>query len=61
MQGGRDFLVPENQSVLLRNKLKDKGVMHEYISYPNEGHGWRGSKLLESLDKVAEFLRRLGG
>ena len=57
LQGGRDVLVPENQSVLLRDKLKDKGVIHEYIYYPNEGHGWRGSKLLESLDKVAEFVR----
>ena len=57
LQGGRDVLVPENQSVLLRDKLKSNGVIHEYLYYPNEGHGWRGSRLLESFDKVAEFLR----
>jgi acetyl esterase/lipase len=57
LQGGRDFLVPENQSTLLRDKLKNKGVIHQYIYYPDEGHGWRGSRLLESLDKVAEFVR----
>ena len=61
LQGGRDILVPENQSVLLRDKLKEKGVIHQYIYYPNEGHGWRGSKLVESLDKVAEFVREIGG
>ena len=60
LQGGRDVLVPENQSVLLRDKLKDHGVIHEYLYYPDEGHGWRGSTLLESFDKVAEFLRIYG-
>jgi acetyl esterase/lipase len=58
LQGGRDILVPENQSVLLRNKLKDLGVAHQYIYYPNEGHGWRGDNLNDSLDKVAAFLKQ---
>jgi acetyl esterase/lipase len=58
LQGGRDMLVPENQPVLLRNKLKDLGVVHQYVYYPNEGHGWRGDNLLDSLDKVAAFLQK---
>lgn len=56
LQGGRDVLVPENQSVLLKNKLQNLGVAHQYIYYPNEGHGWRGDNLLDSLDKIAAFL-----
>ena len=57
LQGGKDFLVPEAQSILLRNKLQALGVKHQYIYYPEEGHGWRGGKLAESLDKIATFLK----
>ena len=58
LHGGKDFLVPEKQSILLKEKLESMGVVHEYIYYPNEGHGWRGENLFDSLDKVATFLRR---
>lgn len=58
LQGGRDMLVPEAQPVLLRNKLKELSVPHQYVYYPNEGHGWRGDNLQDSLDKVAAFLQR---
>ena len=59
LQGGRDILVPEAQSTQLRDKLKSQGVKHQYIFYPEEGHGWRGSKLAESFDKIAAFLKSL--
>ena len=59
LQGGRDVLVPESQSVLLKNKLQKLGVTHQYIYYPNEGHGWRGSNLSDSLEKIATFLSSL--
>lgn len=58
LQGGRDHLVPEKQSVLLKNKLMEKGVAHEYVFYPNEGHGWRGANLADSFEKIAKFLRK---
>lgn len=58
LQGGRDMLVPEAQPVLLRDKLKELAVPHQYVYYPNEGHGWRGNSLQDSLDKVAAFLER---
>ncbi|MBC7829302.1 MAG: alpha/beta hydrolase [Chitinophagaceae bacterium] len=57
LQGGRDVLVPENQSVLLKNKLQSLGVPHQYVYYPTEGHGWGGNNLFDSLDKIAAFLR----
>lgn len=59
LQGGRDFLVPENQSTLLRDRLQSLGVQHDYIYYPTEGHGWRGDNLSHSLDKVAGFLQKV--
>ena len=58
LHGGRDFLVPEKQSTLLKNKLEAFGVVHQYVYYQNEGHGWRGDNLFDSLDKVAGFLRK---
>jgi len=57
LQGGQDILVPENQSVLLKNKLQAFGVRHQYVYYPTEGHGWGGISLFDSLDKIASFLR----
>lgn len=58
LQGGQDPLVPQQQSILLKNKLAEKGVAHDYVFYPNEGHGWRGANLNDSFDKVAAFLRK---
>lgn len=57
--GGKDPLVPENQSLLLRAKLQSLGVPHDYVYYPNEGHGWRGDNLSHSLDKIASFLQKI--
>ena len=57
LQGGRDQLVPEKQSILLKNKLAEMKVPHEYVYYPNEGHGWRGANLTDSFEKVAAFLK----
>ena len=58
LQGGQDLFVPEAQSVHLKNKLQSLGVAHQYVFYPNEGHGWRGKNLSDSLDKIADFLRQ---
>ena len=58
LHGGKDFLVPEKQSTLLKDKLESLGVVNKYVYYPNEGHGWRGDNLFDSLDKIAIFLRQ---
>ena len=57
LQGGRDKLVPESQSALLVKKLKEEGVVHEYIYYKDESHGWRGATLSDSFDKIEGFLK----
>lgn len=58
LQGGRDILVPESQSLLLKDKLQSLGVAHQYIYYADEGHGWGGSNMFDSLDKTAAFLEQ---
>ena len=60
LHGGEDNLVPVAQSKLLNNKLKQAGVKHDLIIYPNARHGWRGRNLEDSFDKIRKFLRELG-
>ncbi len=56
LQGGADILVSPSQSVALKNKLQSFGVIHQYVLYPGENHGWTGANLTDSFDKIAVFL-----
>ena len=56
LQGGKDFVVPERQSLLLKNKLEAAGVAHQYAYYANEGHGWGGNNLVDSFNKIQAFI-----
>src|SRR6187399_1413630 len=54
--GGIDAVVSPSQSVLLDTKLQTAGVIHQYFFYPTEGHGWVGSNLSDSFNKIQAFL-----
>lgn len=56
LQGGDDPLVAPSQSVSLDTKLQTFGVVHQYVFYPTEGHGWLGANLVDSFDKIEAFL-----
>lgn len=56
LHGGADIIVPPAQSVLLNVKLSVSGVTREYVVYPTEGHGWFGSNLTDSFNKIQAFL-----
>ena len=56
-QGGTDNVVPPVQSTLLRDSLQARGVAHQYVYYPAEGHGWDGAELEDSKAKTVDFLR----
>ena len=56
LQGGVDIVVSPSQSVLLNNKLTTVGVVHQYVFYPTEGHGWVGANLSDSFNKIQAFL-----
>jgi len=54
--GGIDIVVSPSQSVLLNTKLQTAGVIHQYVFYPTEGHGWVGTNLSDSFNKIQAFL-----
>jgi acetyl esterase/lipase len=56
LHGGVDIVVAPSQSVLLRNQLQTMGVIHQYVFYPTENHGWTGSNLADSFDKIQAFI-----
>ena len=56
LHGGQDNLVSPTQATLLDSKLQAAGVAHQYVYYPNEGHGWFGATLEDSFDKIEAFL-----
>jgi dipeptidyl aminopeptidase/acylaminoacyl peptidase len=56
LQGGMDPIVNPGQAIALQAKLSAAGVINQYVSYSEEGHGWQGSNLTDSFDKIAAFL-----
>jgi len=56
LHGGIDIVVSPSQSVALDTKLFISAVIHQYIFYPTEGHGWVGANLTDSFNKIQAFL-----
>lgn len=56
LHGGLDNVVAPSQATILKSKLQAAGVAHDYILYPNEGHGWFGATLEDSFNKIEAFL-----
>ncbi len=54
--GVLDTLVKTVQSTNLQSKLLQKAIVNQYVFYPNEGHGWTGANLVDTLDKIIAFL-----
>ncbi|MFC4263527.1 prolyl oligopeptidase family serine peptidase [Ferruginibacter yonginensis] len=54
--GSSDFLVKTSQSTALRDKLVQNNITVQYTIYPNEGHGWTGSNLIDTFNKIESFL-----
>ncbi|WP_337026752.1 S9 family peptidase [Microbacterium sp. LB16] len=61
-QGGEDRVVPPSQSEAIRDALAARGVDHEYVLYPAEGHGFRSAEtIVDALDRELRFLGRVFG
>ena len=56
-QGGKDLVVPPNQSQMMVDALDKKGIGHAYVFYPEEGHGFRDAKnIAHALRAEYQFL-----
>ncbi|MFK3678647.1 S9 family peptidase [Microbacterium sp. NPDC090218] len=62
LQGGEDRVVPPAQSESLRDALAARGIDHEYVLYPQEGHGFRSAEtIIDALERELAFLGRVFG
>ncbi|MBT2473246.1 S9 family peptidase [Microbacterium sp. ISL-103] len=62
MQGAEDRVVPPSQSEAIRDALRQRGVEHDYVLYPGEGHGFRSSEtIIDALERELAFLGRVFG
>ncbi|MFJ4225488.1 prolyl oligopeptidase family serine peptidase [Microbacterium sp. NPDC089695] len=62
MQGGEDRVVPPAQAEAIRDALRERGVDHEYVLYPTEGHGFRAAEtIVDALERELAFLGRVFG
>jgi acetyl esterase/lipase len=58
LQGGADIVVPPSQSTLLRDKLQMLGVAHQFVFYPNGGHGdWNAATYTDAFSKIEAFIK----
>jgi acetyl esterase/lipase len=56
LHGANDQVVDISQSRLLQKKLEKAGVKNELVVYPSQRHGWHGSTLSNSFDRIEKFL-----
>lgn len=62
LQGEDDRVVPPSQSEAIRDALAVRGVPHEYVLYPGEGHGFRRAETgIDALERELAFLGRAFG
>jgi acetyl esterase/lipase len=54
--GTKDWVVPIEQSRLLKEKLKDFQVPVKLVEVPGEGHGWEGRANAETTRETLRFL-----
>lgn len=62
LQGADDLVVPPTQSEAIRDALAARGIPHEYVVYPGEGHGFRRAEtIIDALERELRFLGEVFG
>ena len=58
LQGLEDKVVPPNQAEMMVKLLQDKGIQVEYVTFPDEGHGFRkASNIIRAMESELAFYR----
>lgn len=61
-QGEDDKIVPKNQSTMIYEALKKKGILTEIHIYSGEEHGFRqAANIIHSMNSEADFYRKVFG
>jgi acetyl esterase/lipase len=55
LHGTEDKIVPPEQSKDMAARLKEVGAAARVVTVEGEGHGWRGEKLLQSVEQMLTF------
>lgn len=59
-QGLEDKVVPPNQAEMMFEAIKAKGLPVAYVTFPNEGHGFRSAENIKrALDGEFYFYSRI--
>ena len=62
LQGADDAVVPPSQSEAIRDALAARGVPHEYVLFPGEGHGFRQAEtIIAAAEAELRFLGKVFG
>ena len=60
LQGLEDPIVPPNQAHLMAQKLKENGIPHTLIEFPDEGHGFRKApNITKAIEAELAFFARI--
>ena len=58
LQGLEDKVVPPNQAEMMVKLLQEKGIQVEYVTFPDEGHGFRkASNIIRAMESELAFYR----
>ena len=58
LQGLEDKVVPANQAEMMVKLLQDKGIQVEYVTFPDEGHGFRkANNIIRAMESELAFYR----
>ena len=58
LQGLEDKVVPANQAEMMVKLLQDKGIQVEYVTFPDEGHGFRkANNIIHAMESELAFYR----
>jgi len=59
LQGLQDKIVPPAQAETMVTALREKGIVTEYITFAQEGHGFRSAEAIQAaLESELDFYRR---
>jgi len=58
LQGLEDKVVPPNQAEMMVKLLEDKGIQVAYVTFPDEGHGFRkANNIIRAMESELAFYR----